>query len=207
MKHSRIAYLSNLDPNDKNSWSGTHYRMLKSLELEFKEVTALGPVKNDLINLLIYITNIFHLIFYGKRFNKYHNKMLSKYYAFKFDKILKKGSYDVIIAPVAATELAFLKTNIPIVYIADTSFGQIKNYYPYFKSLSKKSLITSDEIEKRALNNAKFLVYSSKWAADFVIDYYQISPSKVNIVKFGANLDTIPSINKIKVNKEYILPI
>lgn len=204
MKSLRIAYLSNLDPRDKTSWSGTHYRMLNSLKEEFDEVIVLGPIKNNLINLIIQIQNVFHILLYGRRFNKLHNKTLARFYAFKIDSLLLREKFDAIVAPIASTEIAFLKTKIPIFYISDTSFGQIQNYYSYFKRLSEKSIITSEHIEKRALKKAKHLIYSSSWAADFVIHHYQVEPKKITIIKFGANLDYIPTKEEIQIKKNSI---
>ena len=40
----KIGFITTSDPNDKKSWSGTYYRMLKALEGKGFEVIALGPI-------------------------------------------------------------------------------------------------------------------------------------------------------------------
>jgi glycosyltransferase involved in cell wall biosynthesis len=62
------------------------------------------------------------------------------------------------------------------------------NYYSVFSNCFNFSLNWGEGIEKRAMNRASNIIVSSKWAAQSVIDDYHLSPDKVSIVHFGANL-------------------
>lgn len=202
-----IGFLKATDPNDQTTWSGISYQMLKSLENTGLKVISLGPVKQPkFLNISLRIVNRLHLFIYNKRFNKDHNILLSKYYAKQFNKRLKNKRIDVVFAPSASTELAYLKTSIPVCYLSGTSFNQIKNYYSYYDNLSQSSLKESDSIEQRAIENSTTQVYPSDWAAKHVIEYYKADSNNVFVIPYGANLNCPPNKDIIE-KKEYKLPI
>ena len=197
-----VGFLTSTDPQDKTSWSGIHYRMLKSLEKEFIKVIPLGPVKKPkkLVVILFFI-NVIHILF-CKRFNKDQNVFTSKFYSYYFRKRLQNENIDVVFAPAASEEIAYLETSIPICYLSDTSFNQIKNYYNNYSNFSQTSINQSNLIEQKAIRNSTTQVYPSEWASNYVIDYYKANSNNVFVVKFGANLDLIPNKSDV-LKKEY----
>jgi glycosyltransferase involved in cell wall biosynthesis len=196
-----VGYLTSVDPTDKRPWSGTHYRMLKSLEKEFVKVIPLGPVKETKALKLAY--KFLKLLFkIGlKEYNTYHSMLRSKYLGRHLKKRVDSERVDVLFAPAGSPEIAFLKTTLPICYLTDTSFNQIKDYYDNYSGLSPLSVKESNIIEKRAIDASKTLVFSSDWAANYAIDYYKADPRRVFVVKFGANLDHIPDM--VHIQKDY----
>ncbi|MDX1828376.1 MAG: glycosyltransferase family 4 protein [Lutibacter sp.] len=192
-KKIKIGYVTASNPMDKKSWSGTHYKMFESLKNEFEEVYALGPIKKPILlkaTLLVY--TLTHFLLFFKKFKKNHSKLLSKYYAYKINRILKNKNIDVLFAPAGSVEIAYLKNTIPICYLSDTSFGQITNYYSSFSNISRFSYKEANLIEQLAINNSFTQVYSSNWAAKYVINNYKAVKENVFTVNFGANIDFIP---------------
>lgn len=201
-----VGYLTSIDPLDKLPWSGTHNSMLKSLEKQFIKVIPLGPVKKPKILVaFLFFIDLIH-IFFRKRFNKNHNTLTGQFYAGHFEKLLKNEKIDVIFAPAASTEIAYLETSIPICYLSDTSFNQIRNYYDTFSNFSQFSINQSNLIEQKAINNSTTQVYTSEWASKYVIDYYKANINNVFVVKAGPNLDSAPNRSDI-IKKEYNTPI
>lgn len=196
----KIAFLTSTDPHDKKSWSGTHYRMLNSLEQEFSEIIVLGPIHpNKILLKILYRINALNFKFFQKKYNVQHNILTSKYFANKFRKKLRKEKIDVIFAPCSTNEIALLDTQIPICLLADTSFSQLVDYYEGFSNLSKASLVESNFIERKALKKSSTLVFSSEWASEYAIDFYNVDKHRTFVVKFGANIDSEPL--RIGVNK------
>ena len=176
--------------------------MFNALQKEFPEIEFIGPVrKNTRLVKIIELITIVHKSLLSGRYNKLHNIIRSKYYAREFEKKLKNKDLDLIFAPAGSTEIAYLKTNIPICYLSDTSFGQIKDYYETFSVFSKLSNYESEIIEKRALKKASHVVYSSEWAANFVHDNYEVDLEKLSVIPFGANIDNTPDIDILE--KDY----
>lgn len=187
-----VGFVTACDPKDKKSWSGTLYRMLMALDQEFSKTVIFGPVKfPKYLKLILHIINFFHNFFFGKKYNMVHNNIRSKYYNLILKKKLRNEKVDVIFAPVASTEIAYLQTNIPICYLSDTSFNQIKDYYGSYSNISNLSIQESNLIEQKAIQNSTSQIYSSDWAADYAKSFYKAK--NVYVVKFGANVDKIPN--------------
>lgn len=188
----KIGFLTHKNPYDKRSWSGTHYYMLKALEREQFNVIVLGPLPipgflDKVLGLLDSLSQLFTL----KRYNRDNNILLSVYWAYKLKKRIHEHSLDILFAPAASTEIAFLNTKIPICYYTDASFFQLNNYYKYYSDFSKVSEKESGLIEKKAIGKSRILIYPSQWAANYVQSHFNID-KQIFIIKFGANLDLIP---------------
>lgn len=191
-RHLKIAYLSSKDVHDKRSWSGTHNKMFGALNSQFSDIVFIGPVKSEKLEKFLDLLNKVHFKLFSSRYNKLHNVIRSKFYAKKFEKEIRDKNLDLIFAPAASAEIAFLKTSIPICYLSDTSFHQLINYYDTFSNFSSFSIRESKFIESRAVRKSMVQVYSSAWAAEFSINNFSLDPKRVHIIPFGANMDFIP---------------
>lgn len=195
-----VGYLSTDDPNDRKSWSGIHYRILTALRKEKLEVKLLGPLKlHFILSLFLKLKGLVHKIRYGKKYNKNHCIIRSKYYAKIFSSRIKNEKIDILIAPAGSVIVAHLKTDIPICYLGDTSFNQIKDYYNSFTGFSQQSIEESNLIEQLAIDNSQIQVYPSRWAANYVKSYYK--GKNTVVIKFGANIDEAPK--KTEIIKNY----
>lgn len=187
-----IAYVAPEDPRDKHAFSGSAYYMARALQKYCGNVYPLAPI------------NSFEKRFLGRAINKGTGLLLKQNIAYDrltfvarkharmVTQMLARQAFDVIVAPVAAPEIAFLKTTIPILLIEDATFALLHNYYPGYSDLAAWSARQSNAIEIAAYKNASVLLYSSKWAASSAIKDYQVDPQKVFAVPFGANLDVAP---------------
>lgn len=189
----KIAYMTATDARDKHSWSGTHHYIWKTVEKNIGDVTLLGPVDPSITIFLCKIIHGFSLFFLKKRFNYRDSIILAKAYGRIFTKKLKQDAFDLIIAPAGSTNIAYLQTSIPIVYIADRTIQSTLNYHKMLTHLLGFSKNQSIYVDKRAIEKASLAIYSSTWAAASAINDYHIAPEKVAVIPFGANLDEIPS--------------
>lgn len=92
---------------------------------------------------------------------------------------------DFIIAPAGSSQIAFLKTTIPIIYLSDTTYDQLKSYYP---NLNKKTIINDEDaslIERKAIEKATVVSFPSKWAMDFCRNYYRLDFDKLVEIPWG----------------------
>ena len=184
----KIAFLTSTNPNDKKSWSGIHFFMFQSLKNHFSTVDAIGPIDNLLLKSLGGINKITR--FFLKKGYNHNNSIIRSYLlSLTINRKINKKKYDIIFAPAASTEVAFIKTKVPIIYLSDSSFGQLNGYYDVFSNLFKVSIRESNYIEQRGIDKASYFVYPSKWAADYVLKEYNVDKSKLSIVPFGANID------------------
>ncbi|MFZ4462215.1 MAG: glycosyltransferase family 4 protein [Bacteroidales bacterium] len=190
MRRYKIGFLTSSDPLDKRKLSGINYHILQAVQQNLGDTELLGPIKSRSI------LNGF-LKRFGKKFNKSynidHSIFMAILYARIFNKRLKDKQFDLIIAPRSSTEIAFIKTKIPILYYSDTTFASLYNYYEWFSNFMSISVWEGNFIEKRALRKAHWVVFTSQWAADSAVNDYHTDPSKIHLIPFGANLNEVPS--------------
>jgi len=197
----KIAFLSSYDPTSTGSWSGTPYYMLSALKRHDIDVKVLGPVNSFTKPFLKALKLILRL--FGINYDYSYSSILSYEYAFRFKKRLKKLSgVDFIIAPAGSTQIAKLKTNIPILYLSDTTYDQLKKYYSNFNSINDSFHYQGSKIENAALNNAAVISFPSNWAADFCVKRYNIPESKVKKLLWGANIVEPYTHPKIRTNDD-----
>lgn len=94
---------------------------------------------------------------------------------------------DVLFAPFASTALYSLKTDKPIIYLSDTTFSAMVDYY--YKGIASWNIKQANKIEKKALTKAAIVILSSEWAKQSAQSDYDIPNSKIRVLEFGANID------------------
>lgn len=185
----KILYVSENDPNDINSWSGTHYFIYNHLKEKYN-VKWLSPKKNkplikyrNFINKIYYVFNRIGINF---NFYNFYNCFVKSYYNSKsIGKRIKYENFDIIVAVASSTEIAFIKSK-PIIYISDVSVTQYLNYYTDKTNIL--SVWESSYIEKRAISNADYVIYPSLWAKDYAFSKYKGCKNKYIKIPFGANV-------------------
>jgi glycosyltransferase involved in cell wall biosynthesis len=105
---------------------------------------------------------------------------------------LRHHSYDLLIAAETTPEIAYVRTEIPLILITDATFAQRHNYEPAWSHMFSWSAQQADAIESRAYNNAHALLLNSQWAARSMVQDYYIDPRRLYSVPFGAPLLSIP---------------
>lgn len=203
----KFAYLSIENPNNKKVWSGTHYSLFKHLKT-IGYVDVLGPYEPKPVILILRIINQITKYLFRKRIAYRLTRVIAKKNAKYFKEKLNGKSFDFIIAPAACAEIAYLETNIPIIYILDGTVNVCLNYHKNLSNLLSASINQSEELEQLAINKSKFVIASSKWCANSVIEHYGKNKNDVFTIPYGANLETIPTnteSKKLSFNEQFKL--
>lgn len=193
----KIGLLHAYDTRDKRAWSGAIYCMAYTLEKHCGEIFHLSPIPFYKEMLLGRIINKCSRIFFRKNFRYHSSFLFAKRYAKVTSQRLVGQTFDVIVAPAGATEIAFLETDIPILLIEDATYRQLFDYYPVCSNLIKRSMYEMDIIQDLALKKASAVIYSSRWAARSAIEDYGADPRKIHVVPFGAILDESPPLEVV----------
>ncbi len=88
--------------------------------------------------------------------------------------------------------IAYLNTDKPIIYLTDSTFGSMINYYETFSNLFPISMRMGNFIESNALRKASHVIFASDWAKDKALESYDCSTTKMTVIPFGANIDKAP---------------
>ncbi len=189
-----IAYYSINDPLDKRSWSGATYYLGEAIKRNIGNTHLLGPVKIPwmLDKTFRAMQKLSRFFFKTEWIPKY--SLLKNIYAARILKRKMKGHYyDFIIAPAAASELAYLNTNIPIIYFGDATYKTYSEAYKKeFKDLNSFSRWEGEHLEKRALKKSSLIIFTSRWAALSAINDYNIDEGRIEVLQIGANIDDTP---------------
>lgn len=196
----KIAYLTSKNPLDKRESSGVYYYQAIAFKDQDIEIHFLGPVNNFLIYLLRKASIILQKLI-KRRYNTGHSIIAARIYGKIFSRKLKKGNYDFVFADKASCEIAYLKTDIPLIYSTDATFKLIHNYYPHMSNLLKISEKEGDIVEQKAIDNASIVICASQWAANSVIGDYGFPRKNVHVMPRGANIDRVPAKSLVSEKK------
>ncbi len=183
----KIVFLTNHNPHHKGSWSGIIYQMYQGFEKNGFEIFYVGKSK-PLIRHFVKIYAKLYKLFSNKLYDTKHSLVISKAQGKIYSKQINVINPDFVFAPAASSEIAFLDIKAKMIYTSDTTFALMNGYYDSYSHFCKKSIFQANDIEKRALQNANYVVYPSEWAAKSATEYYGIDKNKVNIIEYGSNL-------------------
>jgi glycosyltransferase involved in cell wall biosynthesis len=198
MQPLKVGLLSAQDCLDRNSWSGILYHMQKALKERGIEIVFLNEFRKN-----SRWKSILRRIWKDKAAPEIGSpSYITKYkeLIIKVQEKLIETPCDIIFAPAASEELAFLETTTPIIYLSDATRALYWKHYGL--DPSEQGLAWRNLHESTAMSKSQKIVYSSAWAANSAIVDHGVEPEKIEIIPFGANIDTPPSIDRILIEKQ-----
>lgn len=192
-KRLRIAHCTWEDPFDKRSFSGVHYHVVRAIEKHCGDVVCLGPIDSTAMRRGQTVDKLVGKLF-GRHYDFLHSRRVAREFAALVAARLKDvgGTFDLIFAPVVSETIAYLETDVPIVYMADATFALLEDSYPRFSRLLATSRRQAHEIERLAIKKSARVIYASEWAAESAVRDYDCPREKIRIEPLGCNLDSPP---------------
>ena len=121
-------------------------------------------------------------------FDPARQPIAARSYARQIERQIAERTPDVVLS-VDSTASALLRTELPIVLWLDATFDNLIGFYPGYDRLSTRTSRNGHALERAALERCALALYSSKWAADRAVSAYGVSPERVEVVNWGANLE------------------
>lgn len=196
----KIGFLTRDSVRDKKAWSGLIYKLYVTLESIYGN-SNIVPIQTKLsvgVKLYVLLFKVMAKICH-KRFLYYETQRVAKCLGKSIDSHLLQNM-DVIFAPASSPDFVYGKIDKPIIYLSDTTFKSICNYYPEVSNLWAFNERSGNKIEQKALNKAMHIILASDWAKNSAINDYHISPSKISVIEFGANIE---EHNRIPASRSY----
>lgn len=184
-KKVRIGFINYNSPVDRKASSGTTFQMYQVLKRIGAEIVWIQPKHNLFYKLVDFFYKVL-TVFTGSKILRDHtiNLAIIESHSLKKQDI---ENCDVLFAPFTSTALYSLKTDKPIIYLSDTTFSAMVDYY--FKGIASWNIKQANKIEKKALTKATIVILSSEWAKKSAQSDYDIPNSKIRVLEFGANID------------------
>lgn len=196
----KIAYVTNFDASTllvSNNWSGTGYYIADSLKKQSIAIDYIGPLQDKMyLQAIGKFKNKYYKL-QGFNYIKYIEPLLLKDYARQISEKLNGTEADIVFSA-SSDSIAYLECDRPIAFWADATFANLIDFYPAYSNLCQESLQMAHEIQRISLEKSQLAIYSSEWAAQTAIDYYNADPDKVKVVPFGANIESHQNIEEIK---------
>jgi glycosyltransferase involved in cell wall biosynthesis len=96
----------------------------------------------------------------------------------------------VLVAVAASNWLAYVRTRHKVIYLSDATFHEICRLYPLFQAFPDWLKRSGDRNERRALERASHVIYTSRWAAQSAERDYGLSADRITLMPFGPNIPT-----------------
>jgi glycosyltransferase involved in cell wall biosynthesis len=182
---------------DRKSWSGSMYYLYNALKDHVGEVEFLKLESTPSLELTKRVVSKMRRILRVPG-NITQSVPLSMAYGAMYRKAILASGCDVVFAPAASTEIAYLRSPVPVVYYSDTTFRAMENYYYPLEKMHPITRWEGNHIEGRAITRSDIAVYSSPWAAESAVKHYGVDPGKIRIITFGANMDEVPTRESLR---------
>lgn len=192
----RIAYTTTFNAQEVKNWSGTPYHMSQAFEQQGSALDYIGNLQHE-TPAFFKIKQLWKKYIAAQRESPRFNLHAAKFYSLQAAQKLKHSKANVIVSPLI-NPIAFLDCKQPIVLWTDALYAALVGFYAPFSSHSTSTIRQGNLITQQALKRATLAIFSSTWAANSAIELYGVSPEKVKVVPFGANLTGAPSYTEIK---------
>lgn len=183
----KIAYVSRYSARDVRSWSGLNHYIARALEKNGALIEYIDDLKMPGFLVEKLKERLFPVLT-GKKYLIDRSIPVARSYARQVARRLKKIEADVVFCP-ANLPIAFLETNLPVVFYTDACFANVIEYYSDFSNVHDISIRSGHIIEEESFRRSSAVAYSSHWAADKAILYYGVPEEKVHVIPFGGNIE------------------
>jgi glycosyltransferase involved in cell wall biosynthesis len=184
-----LVVLATRDPNDEDYWSGTPRSLIAALRHDGHTVTTIGPIAPESTWLArwkaLYYRHVRERTYIAIR-----DPAIMRRRMIGANALLRNiPSVDAVIA-VHPTDAAFVATSAPLILVHDAAWGQLLDYYPFYARdrLARETIAGGFELDRRALRHCDRAIYSSNWAADYVLRHCDVERGKLAVHPFGPNL-------------------
>lgn len=193
----QLAYVTVCNPLDVRPWSGLPYYIRQSLQNQMIPLNHVGPLVNESAVKAVCKLKRHYYALNQKKYLKDPEPLRLKSYANQIQAKLNNIQADVVLS-VTHRPIAYLECQQPTVFWADASFAGLLDFYPQYQNLCSETIRDGHSMEGMILQKCSLGIYASEWAAKTAIENYNVDPSKIKVVPFGANLDNKLTVDEIE---------
>lgn len=191
----KISYVTSYDAENIHNWSGLGFNIAQALKQQGNNLDFIGNLESR-ANAIIRLKSMCYNRIIKRPFHIEREPYIAQQYAKQILSRLKKDT-DILFSP-GTIPISLLESNKLKVFYTDATFAGMIGFYDSFSNLSKETIRHGNYLEQAALDSANLAIYSSDWAAQTAIKYYNVNPEKIKVVPFGANLDSIKTYREVQ---------
>ena len=194
----KLAYTTIYDVRDRRTWPATQLGLCQAglaiaqtLEQLGFDIQYVGGLRKSR-SLVTKLKWEFYNKIEQRDYYRWAEPAIVRDYSRQVQRQLTDINYDVILAAENCLPIATLNPKVPMVLWTDAPLSALMDYYPYMSNLCRETRQNIYKFEKQAIERCSKVIYASDWAANHAILTYNISPSKVNVIPWGANWQKMP---------------
>jgi glycosyltransferase involved in cell wall biosynthesis len=192
----KVAFVATHDSTDKHAWSGIVYHMLAAFKAAGVQLETIDSLQ-DPFSVFFKAKRVFKNVLVAKNYLRDREPLTLRAYARQVETRLRHLKPDIVFSP-GTIPIAYLRTEIPMIFWTDATFDGMVNFYPEFTNLCGETLRGGHRMEQSALSNCRLAIYASEWAAKTAVDNYNVDSKKIKVVPFGANFEDVPSADQLQ---------
>lgn len=179
----RLLYATGrYSPLKHDAGSGEDYNLYNAFEREGFDIRIVGPLE-DRADLLERVYRKAHGLLSSKRYAKYSGALLRSA-AREVATATREYLPDALFSH-NLSAFVRLETDIPIVYLMDSTLLGTEAQWPQFSKLECKRMIGW---EKAVLAKSTRIITRSQWAIDTLVNQYDVPPEKIELVQAASSL-------------------
>ncbi|MEP0808032.1 glycosyltransferase family 4 protein [Trichocoleus sp. ST-U2] len=162
-------------------------------------IEYIGPLEemySPSLKLLSKAKNRWHKHISKKIYYPWAEPVVNQGYAVQIAQKLSKDS-EIILGP-DMNLISYLECKQPLVVWTDAPYAGLINFYTNYTNLCRETIQQLTAMDKLTLDKCSLAIFSSDWAAQTVIDTYQVDSSKVKVIPSGANVECDRTLDDIK---------
>src|SRR6478752_6065038 len=144
----KVGFAGSWDPSDKTIWSGIYFNSYQAIKKYYELETYYFKWPWHVRESLILHKQIQKLG--NKKANIEFLRGYAKYFSKQLEKELLKRKVDLLFIPSAPQLIAYCKTDIPIIYLTDTTFSRLHGYYPLYTDIARYNISQGLKVDKLA---------------------------------------------------------
>jgi len=199
----RVMIVSKYDPTSAQNWSGTPHFIFSQIEKISDEVYICTPSSMLWFRLFSRVIRRFARMLGNSSIDLVRTKYYSKSIGNEVARTIAKIKPDIVVGIAASIELAYVKTDVPIIHLSDATYASMLNYYPEFTGIWKWLAAQGNAIEQGVIENSTTIICSSHWASTSVIKDYSAPLDKVHTILLGANVKQLPEQSKTDIVQKF----
>ena len=203
----KLAFVTRCDSSDIDDWSGTTYYLKRALDDSGLQTIPISNMKEGYRYLTTGIKKALYRYLFLKEYQRFGDPSLNNILCQQVEKSLSTIECDALFVT-STIPLSYWRTEKPIVYCYDCTFAGAYEFVPAYAKWDKflppytgfcaETIQNGNRMQQSLLSKCRLAIFSSEWAANTALKYYDVDPSKVKVVPFGANLECHRDVNEIK---------
>ncbi len=189
----KIAFASFYDAQDPAIFASMGYYQARCLKDQGFEVDYLGPLTESR-HYYYRLRQAYYKGLFNRRHSRNREPAMLQHYARQIEQKIRGKNYDIIFSAISpcSQPIAYVETDVPMVFWTDATFSGALDFYPEFSSryLTEATIKNGLTNERNALQRASLALYWSDWAARTAVANYDVDPAKVKVVPVGPCIES-----------------